>query len=107
MAAFRPTGPTFTVAGTARQGVSDVPTNFMQYRVRNPNAAAAYFSWNTSSIASGTTPTMSVVAPVDGTPQSNVIGMLPMSVEVFTFPKTAWFLATAGAPFEVTPGEGE
>lgn len=107
MAPFRPTGPTVTVDGTARQVVSDIPQNVQQYRIRNLANVQAYFAWNTSKIASGGTPTMTLTAPVAGTPQDNVIGMLPMSVETFTFPANAWFLATAGAQFEVTPGEGE
>lgn len=107
MAAFRPTGPTVVVDGTARQVPSDVQTGFMQYRIRNPGTAAAYFAWNTPNIASGGTPTMTLTAPVAGTPQDNVIGMIPLSVETFTLPARAWFLATAGATVEVTPGEGE
>jgi hypothetical protein len=106
MAPFRPTGPTVTVDGTARQVSSTGPTGNQQYRVRNVNGAAAYFAWSTASISSGVAPTMSVTAPVAGTPQANVIGMLATSVEVFTLPVNAWFLAGAGT-FEVTPGEGE
>src|SRR5690348_475923 len=103
--AFRPTGATVTVDGTARQAVCDQQTSHMQYRVRNLAGTAAYFAWNTPKISSGGTPSMSVTLPVAGTPQDGVIGMLPSSVEVFTLPTGAWFMASGGT-FEVTPGEG-
>jgi hypothetical protein len=105
--AFAPSGPTVLVDTTARQVVStnSVPTT--AYRIRNLGAAQAYFTWATPNNASGGTPTgLSATAPVAGTVAPNVIGMLPASVETFTFPSNAWFQAGVGFTFEVTPGEG-
>jgi hypothetical protein len=103
--AFQPTGPTVTVDGTTRQVPSTMPAaSFMQYRIRNVNTTGAYIAYSTPNIASGT-PTVTVTAPVAGTPQANTIGMLGSSVEVFTLPAGAFFIASAGT-FEVTPGEG-
>lgn len=102
---FRPTGPTVVVDNTARQVTSSTSSNDQQYRIRCTAASAAYFTYSTANITGGGTPSMTLTAPVAGTPQANTIGMLPNSVEVFTLPAGAWFLAAA-ANFEVTPGEG-
>lgn len=104
--AFRPTGATVAVDNSAVQQVKsnlDLSTNWQQYRIRN-TGAAGYIGWSTPNIASGT-PAIVTTAPVVGTPQV-ILGMLPTSVEVFTLPANAWFQASAGATFEVTPGEG-
>lgn len=105
--AFAPSGPTVLVDTTARQVISTngVPTT--AYRVRNMGVAQAYFTWATPNVSSGVAPTgLSATAPVAGTVAPNVVGMLPQSVETFTFPSNAWFQAGVGFTFEVTPGEG-
>ncbi len=113
--AFRPTGPTYFVdENTAVQAASTTITSHQAYRIRNLGPAAAYIAFNTPNVSSGSTPTMAKpVAPTSGTPSGNpskgqgTIGMLPASVEVFILPANAFFLASAGATFEVLPGEGQ
>lgn len=106
-APFVPSGATVAVDNSAAQQVisTNGMTGSMQYRIRNTGAAAAYIGWSTPNISSGT-PTIGTTAPVVGTVQNNIFGMLAQSVEVFTLPANAWFKASTGATFEVTPGQG-
>lgn len=112
--AFRPVGPTYFVDETAAVQALCVPvtTNHQSYRIRNLTAGTGYIAYCTPNISGGGTPSMTKpVAPSGGSPSGsnaqNTIGMLQGSVEVFTLPTGAWFIASAGATFEVQPGEGE
>ena len=112
--AFKPSGPCYFVdENAAVQCSGTTSTQHQAYRIRNLGAAAAYIAFNTPRVTSGVAPTMAKpVAPSSGTPSGNpsagqgTIGMLPMSVEVFTLASNAWFIASAGATFEVMPGDG-
>lgn len=94
-AAFWPLSSTVLVGVTAVQ----VPGSTGTYRVRNLSASVQYFSWGNSSVSAPT-------IPVAGTPSANTIGMLPNSVEIFSIGANVWFIASAAAAFEFTPGEG-
>lgn len=102
--AFSPFGPTYVVGQSPVQIKCSGNMRATSYRMRNLNTGAQYFSWAADN---GVTPTMTVIAPVQGTPQSQTLGMLGTSVEVFSnLPPDAWFCSTGAALFEVTPGEG-
>lgn len=112
--AFRPVGPTYFVDENAAVQALCVPlpVGHQSYRIRNLTGASAYLGWSTPNIAGAGTPTLSKpVAPTGGNPSGSqtegVIGMLAGSVEVFTLPPGAWFIASAAATFEVQPGEGQ
>lgn len=116
-AAFRPVGPTYFVDESAAVQALCVPvtTAHQQYRIRSLTVGAGltsgYLAYSTANISGGGTPTMvKPVAPTGGTPSGsnaqNTIGMFSGSVEVFTLPAGAWFIASAGATFEVEPGDG-
>ena len=103
---FSPFGPTYLVGTTSVQVKStnnDQPTS---YRVRNLLGTNQYFSYLPPQPGDATQ-SITVTAPVAGTPSANTIGMLPYSVEIFGgLPGNAWFEADAAAAFEITPGEG-
>ena len=103
---FSPFGPTYLVGTTSVQVKStnnDQPTS---YRVRNLLGTSQYFSYLPPQPGDATQ-SITVTAPVAGTPSANTIGMLPYSVEIFGgLPGNAWFEADAAAAFEITPGEG-
>lgn len=103
--AFTPRGPTFLVATTPVQVVTTDNTPAEGYRIRNLGAAAAYIGWSPV-LASGSVPTITVAAP-GANASANTMGMLGTSIETFTLPPNAWFQASAGASFEITPGEGQ
>lgn len=106
--AFTPSGDTVLVdaSGPAFVGLPRSNIGATSYRIRNVTSSAAYFAWRPSN-ATGTVPTgMAATAPVVGTPAINTIGMISTSVEVFVLPQNCWFIASASATFEVTPGEG-
>jgi len=104
--AFSPFGSTVLVGTTAVQvsiSNNDQPTS---YRVKNMLGTTQYFSWKAPQPGDATQ-TITVTAPVAGTPSAATIGMLPYSVEVFGgLPGNAWFKADAVGAFEITPGEG-
>lgn len=107
---FSPRGPTYFVDENAAVQALCVParTGFQSYRIRNLTGAATYIAYSTPSIVSGIAPTMSKpTAPISGTSTAQALGMQVLGVEVFTLPVGCWFLAAAGATFEVTPGEGQ
>ncbi|HUP07658.1 MAG TPA: hypothetical protein VMU47_10935 [Caldimonas sp.] len=81
----------------------------IQYRIRNRSSSEAYLAWAAPQGGGGATqPTMPSVAPIVGTPQTGVIGMLGSSVETFTLPPNCYFQAitAGGATFEIIAGEG-
>jgi hypothetical protein len=105
---FGPGGSTFFVDSSAAVHVvqsSGAQTN--GYRVRNLTAASAWFQYQPQGAAPGTAPaSMAATAPSGGSPSVNTIGMLASSVETFVLPPNAWFIASAGASFEICAGEG-
>ena len=48
----------------------------------------------------------SPVAPTDGVPSDNTIGMLPGSVETFELPPGVWVIGNAASAFEFCGGQG-
>lgn len=104
--AFSPFGPVYVVGQSPVQIKCSGNMRATSYRVRNLNSGAQYFSW-AADTPNSVPPTMTVIAPVQGTPQPQTIGMLGTSVEVFSsMPPDAWFCSTGAALFEVIPGEG-
>ena len=102
---FTPFGPTYLV-GLSQVQVSTI--NNMQatsYRVRNILNAITYFAWSPP-IASGGAPSMAATAPLAGQPSANVMGMAANDTRIFCLPDKAWFIASAAAGLEITPGEG-
>ena len=97
ISAFTPTGPTVLV-GTSAVQVTPTGAGNVTYRVRNINALLEYLTWGaTSSITSQG-------APSSGTPSAATIGMNTGGVEYFTLPAGSYFIASAAASFEITPG---
>ena len=45
-------------------------------------------------------------APLAGLPSVNVMGMAANDTRIFSLPDKAWFVASAAAGLEITPGEG-
>lgn len=104
-AAFGPFGQTFLVGTSPVQVSSNNQVGPTSYRVRNLSSAQQYFAW-VAPAPGNATPTMTVTAPVAGTPQT-VIGMAGTTVEVFgNLPPNAWFQASAAGAFEITAGDG-
>ena len=103
---FTPWGQTYFVgAATPTQVLCSNNQKATSYRLRNLGTSAAYIAWSAPT-ASGATPQIGAVAPSQGTPVPNCIGMVAGSVETISGPADAWFLASTAASFEVTPGEG-
>jgi len=103
---FSPFGSTVLVGTTAVQVSSSNNTQPTSYRVRNMLATAQYFSWKAPQPGDAAQ-TITVTAPVAGTPSAATIGMAAGADEVFGgLPGNAWFKADAVAAFEITPGEG-
>lgn len=104
--AFSPFGPTYVVGQSPVQVNATQNMNTTSYRIRNLQTTQQYISWQ-SAPPNGGIPVMTVVAPVQGTPQPQTLGLLGTSVEVFSnLPPNAFFCSTGAANFEVTPGEG-
>lgn len=95
-AAFTPQTSTYLVGSSAVQVVG----SSVQYRVRNTQSTAQYFTYGTSSSITYTG------APSAGTPSANTIGMLASTVEVFTLGPGTWFIGNTAGAFEITGGEG-
>lgn len=105
---FTPTGPTVLVDTTPRQvsPSNGAAVNAGTYRIRNLATADAWIAWLAPK-GDGTAPTMgTTTAPVAGTPQANTLGMPSGGVETFYLGPNMYFKASAGATFEVTPGDG-
>lgn len=97
--AFTPFGQAVAVDSSAAvQVVTNCGLSPTSYRIRN-TGSAGYIGYSVNS-------TVNTTAPTVGTAQTNVIGMIGTSVEVFCLPPNAYFKASSGATFEVTPGEG-
>lgn len=97
--AFSPGGPTVLVGATAVQiPLAGSINNVQSYRVRC--LVAAYLTWGPSTVTAAG-------APTAGVPSANTIGMAAGAVEKLSLPDgNTWFIASAAAAFEVTPGEG-
>lgn len=102
---FKPSAPTALVTNSgavqvlpAGQSVAGIAS----FRVRNLAAVVQYFGWGpVAANVNATAP--ATPGPGNGT---NVIGMLPTSVESFEFPPGTFFLASSATGFEFTPGQG-
>lgn len=102
---FQPKGPTYLVTTTAVQVSTSDNTPAAGYRVRNlSTVSAGYIAWYPP-IAVGA-PTITSIPPSVLTSAPNTIGIVAGAVEKFVLPPNAWLQASAGAQFEVTPGEG-
>lgn len=98
---FKPLGPTTLIGATAVRLV-DAPGNPAGIStVRVKCLVAGYFTWGSASVASAG-------APTAGAPSANTIGMAVVgSVERFEIPAASvFFIASAPAAFEMTPGIG-
>ena len=104
--AFSPFGSTVLVGTTAVQVSTSNNTDPTNYRVKNMLSTTQYFTFKAPQ-PNNATQTITVTAPIAGTPSAQTIGMLPYSVEIFGgLPANSWFKADAAAAFEITPGEG-
>ena len=94
---FAPGGPSYLIGVTATQ----IPSPAGQsYRIVNILAAVHYIAW-------GPTNGVTVTAPVAGTPQPNMIGLLPNTERTITVPGgNLFWIADIAAAFLVTPGDG-
>lgn len=102
---FTPKGPTVLIGTTVLQAPPSNPAEqCTSYRVRC--LVSGYLMWAPSNTASPAAPTLTVAAPVAGTPSNNTIGQNAGEVETFCLPINAWFKSSNAAGFEVTPGEG-
>jgi hypothetical protein len=108
-AAFSPMGSStfFVDSSAAVQVVSAGSQQMTNYRVRNLSLTAqAWFQSSAPGPSAAAPAGMVATAPALGAPSPRTIGMLPASVEVFTLAPSSWFIASAGASFEVTCGDG-
>ncbi len=107
--AFTPIGPTVLVDANVMRQVAPItiPTQQTTYRVLNKGSSIGYIGWVVSNQAGNAAPALiTVAAPAVGVPLANVVGLQGNATEVFTFPQNAWFVASSGATFEMTAGEG-
>lgn len=104
--AFTPRGQTYLVTTSAVQIKTNDNSYAVSYRVRNLSTNIAYFAWAPADPLGATITIGSVTTPVAGTPSTNVIGMFPESVEVFSLPPNVWLKSDTANAFEVIPGEG-
>jgi hypothetical protein len=108
-AAFSPmASSTFFVDSSAAVQVTSASTlQLTNYRVRNLSLTAqAWFQSSPPGPSAAAPAGMVATAPALGTPSPRTIGMLPASVEVFTLSPNSWFIASAGASFEICVGDG-
>jgi hypothetical protein len=99
---FQPQGPTVLVGTSVVQAAANDNVTPTTYRVRC--LVAGYFSWASSQ--GPVAPAITVVAPVDGVPSGQTIGMAVGQCETFILAQNCYFKASVAAAFEVTPGEG-
>lgn len=104
--AFTPRGQTYLVSTSTVQIKTTDNSYAVSYRVRNLSTNTAYFAWAPADPLGATVTISSVTTPVAGTPSTNVIGMFPESVEVFSLPPNVWLKSDTANAFEVIPGEG-
>ena len=104
--AFTPRGQTYLVSTSTVQIKTNNNGYAVSYRVRNLSTNTAYFAWAPADPLGATVTISSVTTPVAGTPSTNVIGMFPESVEVFSLPPNVWLKSDTANAFEVIPGEG-
>jgi hypothetical protein len=108
-AAFSPMGNStyFVDSSAAVQVLSVGSLQAMNYRVRNLSLVAqAWFQTSPPGPSAAAPANMAATAPAAGSPSVRTIGMLPASVEVFTLAPNSWFIASAGASFEICVGDG-
>lgn len=104
--AFTPRGQTFLVTTSDVQIVTRDNVNAISYRVRNLLTSTAYFGWKPADPTGAAVSVGTVTTPTAGSPSSNVIGMFPESVEVFTLPPNVWLKADTANAFEIIAGTG-
>ena len=97
--AFGLMGSTYFVGASAVQIPSPGTPLNCAMRIRNLSGSVQYFAWGNSSVSAP-------VAPTQGSPSANTVGMVGGSVEVFMLPPGAWLIASSATGFEVTAGEG-
>ena len=103
--AFSPFGATVLVGTASAQVKASNNTNPTSYRFFNTTSSIQHISWLPQE-PNGADVTVVVGNPASA-PAINTLGLLPLSVEVFSsIPPNAWFVASADAAVEVTPGEG-
>ncbi len=102
--AFQPQGDAYLVDDSAAVQVIGGKTSVC-YRIRNTGASAAWVGYAAAK-ADGTTPSVNTTAPIVGTPQAGIVGLLASAAEIFRFPPGAWFKASTGATFEIEAGTG-
>jgi hypothetical protein len=99
---FAPRGPTVLVGAAAIQVVNaagNVASGITSFRVHNVNAAKQQLGWGTTSTNAVAT------AAAAGAPQ-NVITIEIGGTIYLELPYNTFFIASAAASFEVTPGMG-
>jgi hypothetical protein len=103
--AFKPSGATVLIGTSPLQVLNNDGTSPTSYRVRAMLTTQQYLGWMPGGV-SGNPPFVSVVAPVAGTPSTNVMGFAGLATETVVLPQNCFMRADANGAFEVTPGEG-
>ena len=97
--AFQPLGPT-TLVGTAAVQVQPSGVGMRSTSIRVRCLVTAYLGWGPNNLVAAP------VAPTNGVPSQNILGMTAGGIETFEISGVLWFIASAAGAFEVTPGQG-
>jgi hypothetical protein len=104
--AFSPFGATYLVGTSAVQVKSANNIYPTGYRICNITSSLIHVSWQPQE-PNDATVTPVVTAPTAGNPSLNTLAIPANAVGVFAgIPPNAWFISSASASAEITPGEG-
>lgn len=104
--AFAPFGATYLVGTSPVQVLSNNNVYPTGYRIVNLTTNIVRVSWQPQE-PNDATVTPVVTAPSAGVPSNNTLAIPASGVGVFSsIPPNAWFIASAAASLEITPGEG-
>jgi hypothetical protein len=104
--AFSPFGATYLVGTSAVQVKSSNNVYPSGYRICNITSSLIHVGWAPQE-PNDATVTPVATAPTAGVPSMNVLAIPANAVGVFSsIPPNAWFISSASASAEITPGEG-
>ena len=103
---FTPFGPTYLVGVSAVQVKTSNNGYPTSYRIVNLTSSLIRVAYQPQE-PNDATVTPVATAPTAGVPSMNVLAIPANAVGVFSsIPPNAWFISSASASAEITPGEG-
>jgi hypothetical protein len=104
---FTPFGPTYLVGNATPVQVKTSNNGYpTSYRIVNITSSLIHISWQPQE-PNDATVTPVVTAPTAGAPSANTLSIPANGISVIGgIPPNAWFLSSASASAEITPGEG-